>query len=63
MGELVNLRQMKKRRAAAESAAQADANRRKFGRTKAEKQSDRLARDKAQAQLDQAKLDPDGSIC
>lgn len=63
MGELVNLRQMKKRRAAAEAAAQADANRCKFGRTKAEKQSDSLARDKAQAQLDQAKLDPDGAIC
>ena len=63
MGELVNLRQMKKRRAAADAATQADANRRKFGRTKAEKQSDTLARDKAKAQLDQAKLDPDSSIC
>jgi len=63
MGELVNLRRVKKQRAAADAAAQADANRRRFGRTKAEKQSDSLARDKAKAQLDQARLDPDGSIC
>ena len=57
MGDLVNLRQVKKRRARAENAASAEANRHLHGRTKAEQQNE-LARSRlAERVLDQARLD------
>ena len=57
MGELVNLRQVKKSRARAEAAKRAEENRAKFGQSKADK-TKRLAESRRLAtQLDQAKLD------
>jgi len=59
MGELVNLRQVKKSRARAEAAKRAEENRAKFGQSKADK-TKRLAESRRLAtQLDQAKLDGD----
>ena len=59
MGELVNLRRVKKERARAEKAREAEANRAKFGQTKAE----RVARESEQRRvvtlLDQAKIERD----
>lgn len=42
MAEIVNLRMARKAKARAEQQAEAQANRAKFGRTKAEKTRDRL---------------------
>ena len=57
MGELVNLRRMKKLRARAEDAKRAEENRAKFGQTKAEK-AVRLAEEQlVRRRLDQAKWD------
>ena len=49
MAEIINLRSARKARARAEKATVADANRRQFGRTKAEK----AAAAQEQARLDQ----------
>jgi hypothetical protein len=57
MGELVNLRMAKKRRASAQAAADAQANRVAYGRTKAEKQVAESERKRAGTLLDQARLD------
>jgi hypothetical protein len=57
MGELVNLRQVKKRRARDADAASAEANRLLHGRTKAEKLAEVQARALAKKRLDQLKLD------
>lgn len=58
MGDLVNLRMVKKRRAKTEAAADAAARRVKFGRTKAEKLAEAAARSGTDRVLDQARLDP-----
>lgn len=55
MGELVNLNRRRKERAKQAAQAEAAANRAKHGRTKAEKQADRLAETQRQALLDGAK--------
>ncbi len=57
MGDLVNLRQVKKQRAKAAKAAKAEANRLRHGRTPAQKAADRAAEEKSRAALDQARLD------
>ncbi len=60
MGEIVNLREARKRQARAEKARLAEANRARFGRTKAEKQA-QLAEARRQAKLlDGALCDPQG---
>ena len=51
-GEVVNLRQARKRRDKARREDASVANRALFGRTKAQKEADRLARRKAEADLD-----------
>lgn len=58
MGEVVNLRLARKRKA--REAAQKDAagKRAKFGRTNAQKTGDTAARERMSQRLDQAKLDP-----
>ncbi len=58
MGELVNLRRVKKLREKAAGDAVAEANRRLHGRTKAERIADTLDQNRAARVLDQAKLDP-----
>ncbi len=58
MGDLVNLRQVKKRRAAAEAAARAAENRVRHGRSGEQKQADRRAAEGHKAQVDNARLSP-----
>ncbi len=58
MGDLVNLRLIKKRRAKAVAEADAAARRAQFGRTKAEKRANLGVREWADRMLDQARLDP-----
>ena len=58
MAELVNLRRARKARERGEAAKQADANRRKFGRSKAERvqaeaESDRAAREHAGKKIEE----------
>ena len=55
MGEIVNLKQVKKRQARAAAEAEAAANRAKHGRTAAEKANDRRAEARRQALLDGAR--------
>ena len=55
--ELVTLRQARKRRARVESEKTADANRAKFGRTKAERQQKAAEDRRATTDLDNKKLD------
>lgn len=57
MTEIVNLQRARKERARREREAQADANRRRFGRTKAEKASDRDAASRTTRILDGKRLD------
>ena len=55
MGEIVNLRQMKKRQVRDAQAKQAAENRVRHGRTGAEKDNDRRAEERRQALLDGAR--------
>ncbi|HEX8193160.1 MAG TPA: DUF4169 family protein [Allosphingosinicella sp.] len=57
MGDIINLRQARKAKARAEGAAKAAGNRAAFGRTKAERQAEAAAREKARRALDAAKID------
>ena len=52
MAEIINLRAAKKAKDKSLARAQADANATKFGRTKAEKQADLIAKAKAKRTLD-----------
>jgi hypothetical protein len=60
MAEIVNLRRVKKQRAAAEQAAEAQRNRVLHGRTKGEKLRDRLEQERAARGADGARLEPEG---
>jgi len=57
MGEIVNLRTVRKRKARTEAEAEAAANRAKFGRTKSEKARDERAAKLLSQTVDHAKLD------
>ena len=59
MAEIVNLRRARKDKARRERESEADANRRRFGRTKAEKAADKDARERAQRDIDGKKIDRD----
>lgn len=59
MAEIVNLNRWRKAKAKEEKRRQADANRVAFGRTKAEKNKDRLEADQRKEGLDGTKLDED----
>ena len=48
MAEIVNLRRARKDKARQQRESEADANRRRFGRTKAEKAADKDARERSQ---------------
>ena len=52
MGEVVNLRQARKQKARAEKEAQAETNRAKFGRSKAEKLEGAAEKTRAEKHLD-----------
>jgi hypothetical protein len=59
MGEIVNLRRVKKQRSRAEAAASAQQQRTLHGRTKAEKQLETLEKTRAEQALRGARLEPD----
>lgn len=60
-GDVVNLRQFRKKKARSEREQQAEQNRISFGRTKAEKDLTRTLNDKAEKMLDQGRIEkPDG---
>ena len=58
MGEIVNLRRVKKQRARSAAETEAAANRARFGRTKAEREAERLEEERRRAVLDGAALPP-----
>ena len=57
MGDVVNLKRFKKRNEREQSAMQADANRARFGRTKAERTRDENQKNRASEILDQHRID------
>ena len=57
MADVINLKRFKKRNEREQSAKLADANRARFGRTKAERALDENRKDRADNILDQHKLD------
>jgi len=57
MADLINLKRFKKRSEREQSAKQADANRTRFGRTKAERALEERRKDRASDLLDQHKID------
>ncbi len=59
MGEIVNLRRVKKQRERAEAEALAAENRARHGRTAAEKKAERMTEARRQAVLDGARKDGD----
>ena len=59
MTEIVNLRRARKDKARQQRESEADANRRRFGRTKAEKTADKDAQDRARREVDGKKIDRD----
>jgi hypothetical protein len=57
MANIVNLKRARKDKARRESESEAEANRRRFGRTKAEKAADKDAAKRASRALDDRLLD------
>jgi len=58
MAEPINLNRARKAKARAAAEALAEANRQKFGRTKAEKLKARMEAERAERALDQTKREP-----
>ena len=59
MADIVNLRRARKDKARRERDSEAQANRRRFGRTKAEKAIDKDAEARARREIDDKLLEPD----
>ncbi|MGC6328946.1 DUF4169 family protein [Rhizorhabdus sp. FW153] len=59
MGDVVNLNKLRKAKARVEAKVQAEANRAKFGRTKAERKRDEKERAILMRKVEGAKLDDD----
>ena len=57
MGDVVNLNKARKAKSRADARASAEANRVKFGRTKAEKDASKAQKARAEKLLDGAKLE------
>ena len=57
MGDLVNLKRFRKRAEKEQSAKQADANRKRFGRTKSERILEEVRGKRANDVLDQHRID------
>lgn len=57
MVEIVNLRRARKDKAKRDRAAEADANRRRFGRTRAEKDADKDTAERAARLIDGKRLE------
>ncbi|MES0874041.1 DUF4169 family protein [Sinimarinibacterium thermocellulolyticum] len=58
MADIVNLKRFRKRKAREAAARQAEENRVRFGRTKAQKQRDAAEAEEAQRRLDRLRRDP-----
>ncbi len=61
MAEIVNLKRVRKDKARRDRESEADANRRRFGRTKAEKIAGKDAETRARQSLDGKRLEPEKS--
>ncbi len=61
MADIVNLKRARKDKARRERGSEADANRRRFGRTKAQKAADRDAEVRGRQSLDGKRLESDKS--
>jgi hypothetical protein len=61
MGEVVNLKRFKKRGVREQSAREAEANRARFGRSKAERAADEQRTQRAGELLDQHHIDDEGT--
>ena len=59
MADIVNLKRARKDKARRERDSEADANRRRFGRTKAQKAADRDAEARSSQSLAGKRLEPD----
>jgi hypothetical protein len=59
MAEIVNLRRARKDKARQQRESEADAKRRRFGRTKAAKAADKDAQERARRDIDGKKIDRD----
>jgi hypothetical protein len=59
MAEIVNLRRARKDKARQQRESEADANRRRFGRTKAEKSADKDVQERTRRDIDGKKIDRD----
>jgi hypothetical protein len=59
MGDVINLRSVRKAKARATASAQADANRAKFGRTKAEKAAEIIDETRRNRLLDGSRIEDD----
>ena len=59
MAEIVNLRRARKDKARQQRESEAAANRRRFGRTKAEKSADKDAQERVRRDIDGKKIDRD----
>ena len=59
MAEIVNLRRARKDKAKRDRETEADANRRRFGRTLAQKEADRDATERATRLIDGKRLEPE----
>lgn len=57
MAEIVNLNRFRKAKAKTENSRAAETNRVRFGRSKAEREAERLRREKLDRDLDGAKLE------
>jgi hypothetical protein len=57
VAEIVKLKRIRKDKARREQEREAEANRLRFGRTKAQKQADRHARERQDRAIDDKKLD------
>lgn len=61
MGDLINLKQVKKRIAREQAAKQSETNRARFGRTKGERKRDELVVQRTGNTLDQHRIDDETS--
>ena len=59
MADIVNLRRARKDKARREREVEADANRRRFGRTKVQKANDSNAKQQAERAIDGKRIDRD----
>ena len=59
MADIVNLKRARKDKARREHQAEAAANRRRFGRTRAEKETDKDAKLRAEREIDGKRIDKD----